>query len=122
MIDRRQFLATTGTALAATLAGGMAKSAEGKDFPWKKGFMLGGLKSGKVEPTFRMLKDAGFDGVELISPNDLDTDEVLKARDSTGLVIHGVSGSKHWGSPLSDPNPKVVEEGLEAVRREVKDC
>ena len=68
------------------------------------------------------MKDAGFDGVELISPNELDLREVLSARDETGLLIHGVSGSRHWECPLSDPDPQVVARGMEAIRREFLDC
>ena len=89
---------------------------------WKKAFMLGGLRKGNPRETFQLLKDAGFEGVELISPNDLDLREVLAARDETGLVIHGVSGSRHWDSPLSDPDEAVVERGMEAIRREFLDC
>ena len=43
-------------------------------------------------------------------------------RDETGLVIHGVSGSRHWQDPLSDPDPQVVARGMEAIRREFLDC
>ncbi len=117
-IDRRQFLAASGAALAATSVLGSPVSPE--PTPWKKAFMLGQTK-GPIKPTFAMLKEAGFDGVELISPNALDPDEVLKARDETGIVIHGVSGAEHWGSPLSSPDPAVVEKGLKAIRQEIQD-
>jgi L-ribulose-5-phosphate 3-epimerase len=90
--------------------------------PWKKAFMLGGVSSGPILPHFEKLKEAGFEGVELISPNRLDRDEVLRARDKTGLSIHGVSGSVHWKDPLSSPDPKVVERGLAAIRQEMEDC
>jgi len=117
-IDRRQFLAASGAALAATTVLGSPVRLE--PTPWKKAFMLGQTK-GPIKPTFAMLKEAGFDGVELISPNALDPDEVLKARDETGIVIHGVSGAEHWGSPLSSPDPAVVEKGLKAIRKEIQD-
>ena len=81
-----------------------------------------GVSSGPILPHFERLKDAGFEGVELLSPNELDRDEVLKARDKTGIVIHGVSGSVHWKDRLSDPDPKVVERGKEAIRKEILDC
>jgi hexulose-6-phosphate isomerase len=84
--------------------------------------MLGGLRKGPVLPQFELLKDAGFEGIELPSPNQLDRDEILAARDKTGLAIHGVSGARHWRDTLSDPDPEVVERGLAAVRRELEDC
>lgn len=118
---RRAFLqAAAGAAAMAPIAA--CGSTPKRQDRWKKAYMLGGLTKGPVRPTFQMLKEAGFDGVELISPNQLDQDEVLKARDETGLQIHGVSGGVHWAKPLSDPDPAVVEAGLEAIRQEFADC
>jgi L-ribulose-5-phosphate 3-epimerase len=122
-IDRRTFLAAAGgVAAGAVLGRGAAAAAEAGKPRWKRAFMLGGLTKGPALPTFQLLKEAGFEGVELISPNELDLDEVLAARDKTGLVIHGVSGGRHWQDPLSDPDPKVVERGMEAIRQEFLDC
>ena len=84
--------------------------------------MLGALSKGNPKPAFQLLKDAGFDGVELISPNEFDLGAVTSARDETGLVIHGVSGSRHWQDPLSDPDPQTVARGMDAIRREFLDC
>ncbi len=119
-VDRRTFLATAGVTLAgATLSA--SETAAAAPSPWKKAFMLG-VSSGAIKPHFEKLKAAGFSGVELLSPNKLDGDEVIKARDETGIIIHGVSGSRHWQDTLSDPDPKVVERGLEAIRKEFDDC
>lgn len=115
-LDRRQFLGAS----AVLAAGALTRADDPKPGRWKKAFMLGQTK-GPILPAFELLREAGFEGVELISPNSLDTDEVLKARDKTGIVIHGVSGSEHWGSPLSSPDPAVVEKGMKAIRREIED-
>ncbi len=123
-MERRTFLRTTGATLAAA-AGTMSTTALGAEPSknrWKKAFMLGGLTKGSPLPTFQLLKEAGFEGVELISPNQLDRGEVLRARDETGLVIHGVSGGRHWQDTLSDPDPQVVERGMAAIRQEFEDC
>ena len=120
-IDRRTFLKATGTAVAASALIVSAEPAEAAPIRWKKAFMLGGVASGPVLGHFQLLRDAGFEGVELISPNEFDRDEVLRAREKTGLVIHGVSGSRHWKETLSDPDPAVVERGLAAIRREIDD-
>jgi hexulose-6-phosphate isomerase len=124
--DRRTFLTATGTALAgaalsATLPSVPAVSAEPAG-RWKKAYMLGGVTKGPVLPTFQLLREAGFEGVELISPNQLNQAEVLSARDKTGLIIHGVSGGRHWQEPLSDPDTRVVERGMAAIRQEFLDC
>src|SRR5437016_5058079 len=102
-IDRRAFLRASGATLAAA-AWANAPAAEPPAGRLKKAFMLGGVTKGPILPTFELLKRAGFEGVELISPNHFDRDEVLRARDQTGLVIHGVSGAVHWRDTLSDPN------------------
>jgi hexulose-6-phosphate isomerase len=118
-VDRRSFLKTSG-ALAALAALPGSSNAAGEK-AWRRAFMLG-TTQGPILPDFEMLKAAGFQGVELISPNRLDRDEVLRARDKTGLVIHGVSGSRHWQDTLSDPDPAVVARGLAAIRQEFEEC
>ena len=121
--DRRTFLTTTGAALAASaLASPSSSLAQEPKAKWKKAFMLGGASKGPVLKHFELLREAGFEGVELLSPNQFDRVEVLKARDETGLVIHGVSGSVHWSSPLSSPDSAVVEKGLAAIRQSIADC
>jgi hexulose-6-phosphate isomerase len=119
-IDRRTFLQAAGLGASAAAMPPAAR-ADGK-IRWRKAFMLGGVSKGPVREHFQRLRDAGFEGVELISPNELDRDEVLKARDETGLVIHGVSGSRHWKDALSDPDEKVRSRGVEAILKEIEDC
>src|SRR6266478_4580810 len=86
----------------------------------KKGIMWGtvGVK-GSVLEKMKAIKEAGFDGVEMMS--EMDQNEVLKARDATGLIIPSVCGSRHWNKPLSDPDPKVREEGLEGLKQTLRD-
>jgi len=120
--DRRTFLKAAGASMALpTLAASTATAQDSKS-RWKKAFMLGAVSKGPVLKHFQLLKEAGFEGVELLSPNEFDQDEVLKARDETGLIIHGISGSVHWNAPLSSPDPKVVERGLTAIRKSILDC
>jgi L-ribulose-5-phosphate 3-epimerase len=118
--NRRSFLKTTGAAFTAAAFTGSARGDEG-GCPWKKAFMLGGVTSGSILSHFERLKEAGFEGVELISPNMLDRAEVLKARDQTGIKIHGVSGAKHWQYTLSHPDPHLREIGAQAIRDEIAD-
>jgi len=64
---------------------------------------------------FRLLKDLGFDGVEFDAPDDLPTDEILAARDQTGLAIPGVINSRHWKTPLTHPDPAVRDACVSAT-------
>ncbi len=122
-IDRRRFLASAalacaGPALVSATSCAAAPATPGR---WRFAYMLGTSK-GPILPDFQKLKEAGFEGVELLSPNELDRAEVIAARDATGMVIHGVSGSRHWRDTLSDPDPAVIERGLAAIRQEIDDC
>jgi len=87
----------------------------------KMGIMWGtvGVK-GSVAEKMKAVKAAGFDGVEMMS--HMDQDEVLRARDETGLAIPSVCGRDHWKKPLSDPDPKVRAEGLDALKQTLRDA
>ena len=78
---------------------------------------------GTVREKFDLMKELGYDGMELSSPIGLDAKEVRAASDATGMPVHGVVNMKHWKVRLSDPDPKVREEGrgnLEQCLRESK--
>lgn len=75
-----------------------------------------------VMDKFKMLKELGYDGVELSSPHQYDHKEILAARDKTGLLIPGVVNSEHWKSPLSSPDPAVREKCFNTVIQSLNDC
>jgi hexulose-6-phosphate isomerase len=75
---------------------------------------------GSVLEKMQAIKEAGFEGAEMNS--HMDQDEVLRARDETGLVIPSVVDVKHWNKPLSDADPKVRAEGLEALLQTLRDA
>lgn len=125
---RRQFMKTTGAAAAAFTFGAPAAPASGQEeqpMPRsiKKAVKLG-MVAGEMSllEKFRLLKDLGYDGVELDSPSNLDPDEVLAARDATGLPIHGVVDSVHWRQTLSDADPAVRAKGVEGLKTALRDC
>jgi L-ribulose-5-phosphate 3-epimerase len=83
--------------------------------------MWGSIGTGKtVMEKFQAAKDAGFDGVEVMS--HMNRDEVLKARDATGLVIPSVCGEMHWKFLLSDPDPEVRTKGVDALKLSIEDA
>jgi L-ribulose-5-phosphate 3-epimerase len=127
-MNRREFVQTGAAALAlASLAPSAlaaepqaaASAASGRNL--KKGIMWGtvGVK-GSVLEKMKAIREAGFDGTEMMS--HMDQDEVLRARDESGLAIPSVCGRDHWEKPLSDPNPKVRAEGLEALKQTLRDA
>lgn len=122
---RREFVKDVAgvLALAAVAPGAFAAEKPEAAQP-KRGIRKGimwdtvGVK-GTVLERMKAVKEAGFEGVEMMSY--MDQDEVLRARDATGLAIPSVCGRDHWKKPLSDPNPKVRAEGLEALKQALRD-
>lgn len=87
----------------------------------KKGIMWGSIGPGQtIMEKFQAAKEAGFDGVEVMS--HLNRDEVLKARDTTGLLVPSVCGALHWKFLLSDPDPQIREQGVAALKLSLEDA
>ncbi len=70
---------------------------------------------------FKLVRDLGFDGIELNSPNDLDKSEILEAKEKSGIELPSVVNSDHWKIPLTDPDPAVREACIKSVARSLKD-
>ena len=132
--NRRQFLKTTGTALAATglAASGLLRSASAAAPP-----IAGGEHAGRIyksikfgmfrekisyEEKFQLLKDMGYDGVELNSPGAENKPKALEASRATGLPLHGVVDSIHWRTRLSDPKPEVRAEALKGLMTAIREA
>lgn len=123
-MSRRQFAKNTLMASAMVSAAslpGISNFIAPATRSLKKGIMWGSIGVGKtILEKFQLAKQAGFDGVEPMS--HLDRNEVLKARDATGLPIPSVCGAMHWKLPLSDPDPKIREEGIAALKVTLEDA
>lgn len=87
----------------------------------KKGIMWGSIGVGQtIIEKFQAAKQAGFEGIEVMS--HFDRKEVLKACDATGLIIPSVCNALHWKFLLSDPDSKVREEGIAALKISLEDA
>jgi L-ribulose-5-phosphate 3-epimerase len=126
-IDRRSFIKVlaSGSALAATdplrLRAAEASDTSAKRRSIKKAIMFGtvGVKGSTLEK-FQAVKEAGFEGVE---PNShMNQDEVLRARDATGLRMPSVCCATHWDQTLTDPDPAVRQKGLEGLEQALRDA
>lgn len=71
---------------------------------------------------FKLFRDLGFDGVELETPNDFTVDEVLNAKEKSGLEIPGVICAGTWSSTLSDARPEVRAKGVSLIRLSLENC
>ncbi len=133
-MDRRGFLTAAAGLAAAGVVGGGSRGAAGQvasggsPVRWgprqvRKALKFGMIgEGGSIAEKFRIAREAGFEGIEMDSPNDLDRAEVLAAREASGLTIAGVVNSVHWGKPLSHPDAAVRMEGRHGLERAILDC
>ncbi len=104
-IGRRHFLQIGGLALASPAVSSMASSspqapAAGSGDRIKKAVGWGMIQEKlSAEDKFRLVKDVGFEGVEvnsrLLRPGALDPEEIARASNKIGIPVHGVSGGSH---------------------------
>ncbi len=126
-MNRRTFVTLTASALVTSALPGSASSLQAYAAPaaprLKKAVKFGMIREDlSILDKFKLLKSLGFDGVELDAPSDLDRNEVIRARDATGLPIHGVVDSVHWQQTLGDPDPAVRAAGLQGLRAALQDA
>jgi L-ribulose-5-phosphate 3-epimerase len=85
----------------------------------KKGMWYASAPGKTALEKFGAVKAAGFDGIE--PPSHLDQDEVLRARDQTGVTIPSVSCGTH-SRGLSDPAPEKRAEAVEGLKQALRDA
>lgn len=124
---RRRFLrssiALTALGAASLRLGRLNGAQDSKKPRLKKAVKFGMIGiQGSIEDKLRLVKELGFQGVEMDSPGGANIEEAVKARDKTGVEIHGVVDSIHWNVRLSDPSPEVRAKGLEGLKTALRDC
>jgi L-ribulose-5-phosphate 3-epimerase len=135
-MKRRDFLTKGAAGMAGLSMGSMLLKPESavaakaektgqrvEELALKKGYMLGTFPNRNeysVMQQFRMLRDAGFEGVE--PDSGLDRTEVLRAAEETGLEIPSIVVSTHWSQPLSSPDPAVRQAGLDGLEVALEDA
>src|SRR5439155_24431379 len=93
------------------------------DRKFKKAVKIGMVRPGEtLLEKFKLLKELGFDGVELDAPSKYSAEEAKKCIAETGLQVPGVVDSVHWKQRLSDPSEGVRGQGLEAMVAALKYC
>lgn len=127
--SRRQFLHTS----VATVASAIFARSNLPVFGAADDFEIGrhiykSLKWGMVRlegttlDKFKLLKELGYDGVELDSPGGVDKKEALEASRQTGLPIEGIVNSTHWTVRHSDPDPAVRTQALKNMETALRDA
>ena len=110
-LSRRQFLASSAVLALPALA-----HADTPLPKLKKAVKLSMVQAkGGYAEKLALCKKVGFAGVEIDIPGTADLDKLVAASQSTGVAVHGVICSTHWGSPLSAPNPATRQVTFKAV-------
>lgn len=119
---RRQFVSSASVAVAGVACASREMfAAEEKRF--KKAVKIGMVKPGEtLLEKFKLLKELGFDGIEMDAPSKYSAEEAKKAIAETGLNVPGVVDSVHWQQRLSDPSDEVRAKGQEALRTALRYC
>ncbi len=113
-MKRRHFLAI------AAAAG--ASRAAGPRLPVRKALYAGMLPAHlPYADRFKLARAAGFEAVECATAaTEQEAAEIRQASAAAGLPVHSVMNQTHWKFPLSDPDPKVVGEGLKGLETSLR--
>jgi hexulose-6-phosphate isomerase len=71
---------------------------------------------------FQILKDLGFEGVEIDRPDASPIAEWKAAQEKSGIKIHGVVDSVHWSYPLNSPDLAIRAQAIEGLTAALKDA
>jgi len=118
-MNRRWFLNITLSGVAAAAFTPLASAASKRNL--RKAIMYStiGVK-GSVLDKFRVMKDAGFEGIEPMG--GMNRDEVLAAFKETGLQAASVCDHIHWAKPLSAPDETTRKLGLDGLLQSLQDA
>lgn len=70
---------------------------------------------------FMLVKDLGFDGIEFNSPLEFSVDELISAKEKSGIAIPSTVNKDHWSKPLSDPDTSVREFIIDSIARSLQE-
>ncbi len=130
-MNRREFISTTGTALAAATAclvaprsqavGAELQNASPKKRNIRKAIMYATVDvKGSVLEKMHAVKAAGFEGVEPMS--HMNQNEVVAALEATGLKAASVCCATHWDATLSHQDPAIREKGRLGLEQALRDA
>ena len=131
-MNRKEFIKTAALITGAAVTGSHTSAAATvvQPTPLRTVTLKKSLGSGMIREElsladkFKLVRELGFDGVELNSPADFTLTELLKAKSASGIELPSVVNKDHWSAPLSDPDPAVRKKCIESVAKslqEVKD-
>ncbi len=132
-LDRRRVLSFSAVALSSGALAGVlgacrstaapvASSTRGKRI-LRKALGIGMIGAGEtLKDKFLLARDCGFEGVEMDGPSGHRPEDVLAARDASGLAIPSVVDSVHWQHSLGDPDAAERAQGRAGLEAALRDA
>lgn len=121
-MNRRHFLRTTSMAAALPVLARADEAARPRfQFSVKSGMIQDPGAKSWVEK-FKLLKEIGYNGVEMDSQYAAPAEECLEAVQKSGLPIQGVVNGNHWSIRLSDPNADIRKEAVKQMGDALRFC
>lgn len=127
-LGRRDFMKLAGAGVAVAGLATDAALSRAADAPAASAGLKKAVKSSMVKldgtylDKFKMLKELGFDGIDMDNYAREDRDAIVKARDETGLIVHGVVFGQSWRDQFSHPDPAVRERGVTGLKNAIEDA
>lgn len=135
-IDRRKFINATSAGLGLSLLPAASSfafetAASVQDEPAKpaspqrkikKSVKWGMVGVGdSVLKKFEIQKELGYDGIEFISPTDVNLEEVVRASKQTDMPVHGLVNMQHWQIRMSSPDESQRESAIKIMNKCIED-
>lgn len=128
-IDRRRILSLSSLAMAGAMLACRGMTARPTGAPpggkrqLRKALGIGMIGAGEtLRDKFLLARDCGFAGIEMDGPSGHRHEDVLAARDASGLAIPSVVDSVHWQHSLGDPDPAVRAQGRAGLEAALRDA
>ncbi|MCB9845252.1 MAG: sugar phosphate isomerase/epimerase [Phycisphaeraceae bacterium] len=104
---------------AGTSRSGIAPGRHDRRF--RMAVKIGMVAGDSLHERFELIRQAGFDGVDMDSPTEASTADVAAAAVRAGIRVHGVVDSVHWNVRLSDPDESTRDRAVAALERAIRD-
>lgn len=116
------FMAGAATLAPSKLSASVSQTRAISKVTLKKSLGFGMIKEDlSLTDKFKLVKDLGFDGIELNSPLDIDKSQILEAKTKSGIDTPSVVNKDHWRIPLTDPDPEVRKQCIQSVAQSLQD-
>ena len=109
-----------GSDLLAKSYSSVPNTRTGQTAGYKKSIMWGTTGKGTVADKCKIIKAAGFDGIE--PSGNMDRKEVIDATKANGLVVSSVCTASPGGRPMSNPDAAERQKAVESIILALEDA